>query len=614
MKWTKAKIIVAGLVLSAACVLAPQQLRAAVPEAQMDGVMGQSIEDETVYKDDIPAEETQYSLLRSAISLLSATSTQAVSTSYTQDFEDNSFTTDGDYTSATYYHRSDYEDYQLINGIDVSWWQAKNKTTTLLNWEEIHNAGIDFAFVRVGSRDSSSGSIYEDTAADSHIQAALENDINIGLYIFSQALTEKEAREEANFVLNQIDKYDWDVTLPIVIDREKGSYNRLTAGKLSKTKETAVCQAFADTIVEAGYQASVYASYSWIKSYINTDDLTDCGIWIARYNNTTTSNTKSGTAYADVPYDYDFWQYSSTSRVDGYSGNLDTNFWYKDTSIKTTGLKATAESATGPVTLSWGKAADDVTGYRVYRYDEDQDKYVYLKSTTSRKYTDEDVTSGKTYQYKVRCYWTIGGTNYYGNYSSVISVTTPPAKVTEVDTETRSSTYLTLNWKKVSGASGYRIYKYNTSSKSYEKVTTISKGSTVSYKITGLTAATEYQFKVRAYKKTDTGTLWGSSFSAYKDCTKPAQTKNLKAATKSSAVTLTWSKVARAGGYQIYRYNSKTKKYEKIATVKGNKTFSYKNTKLKKGSTMKYKVRAYKTYNGTNYYGAYSEVVSIKVK
>ena len=614
MKWTKAKIIVAGLVLSAACVLAPQQLRAAVPEAQMDGVMGQSIEDETVYKDDIPAEETQYSLLRSAISLLSATSTQAVSTSYTQDFEDNSFTTDGDYTSATYYHRSDYEDYQLINGIDVSWWQAKNKTTTLLNWEEIHNAGIDFAFVRVGSRDSSSGSIYEDTAADSHIQAALENDINIGLYIFSQALTEKEAREEANFVLNQIDKYDWDVTLPIVIDREKGSYNRLTAGKLSKTKETAVCQAFADTIVEAGYQASVYASYSWIKSYINTDDLTDCGIWIARYNNTTTSNTKSGTAYADVPYDYDFWQYSSTSRVDGYSGNLDTNFWYKDTSIKTTGVKASAESASGPVKLSWSETADDVTGYRVYRYDPEQEKYVYLKSTKNRSYTDENVSSGKTYQYKVRCYWTIGGTNYYGNYSSVVSVTTPPAKVSGVSTAVRSSTYLTLSWDKVSGASGYRIYKYNTSSKSYEKVTTISKGSTVSYKITGLTVATEYQFKVRAYKKTDTGTLWGSSSSAYKDCTKPAQTKNLKAATKSSAVTLTWSKVASAGGYRIYRYNSKTKKYEKIATVKGNKTFSYKNTKLKKGSTMKYKVRAYKTYNGTNYYGAYSEVVSIKVK
>lgn len=614
MKWTKAKIIVAGLVLSAACVLAPQQLRAAVPEAQMDGVMGQSIEDETVYKDDIPAEDTQYSLLRSAISLLSATSTQAVSTSYTQDFEDNSFTTDGDYTSATYYHRSDYEDYQLINGIDVSWWQAKNKTTTLLDWEEIHNSGIDFAFVRVGSRDSSSGSIYEDTAADSHIQAALENDINIGLYIFSQALTEKEAREEANFVLNQIDKYDWDVTLPIVIDREKGSYNRLTAGKLSKTKETAVCQAFADTIVEAGYQASVYASYSWIKSYINTDDLTDCGIWIARYNNTTTSNTKSGTAYADVPYDYDFWQYSSTSRVDGYSGILDTNFWYKDTSIKTTGVKASAESASGPVKLSWSEAADDVTGYRVYRYDPEQEKYVYLKSTRNRNYTDEDVSSGKTYQYKVRCYWTIGGTNYYGNYSSVVSVTTPPAKVSGVSTAVRSSTYLTLSWDKVSGASGYRIYRYNTDTQAYEKVITLTSGSTVSYKITGLAAAKEYQFKVRAYRKVDGVSTWGSSSAAYKDSTKPGQTKSLKASSKSSAVTLTWNKVTRASGYQVYRYNSKTKKYEKLATVKGNTTFSYKNTKLKRGTTVKYKVRAYKTYNGTNYYGAFSDIVSIKVK
>lgn len=614
MKWTKAKIIVAGLVLSAACVLAPQQLRAAVPEAQMDGVMGQSIEDETVYKDDIPAEETQYSLLRSAISLLSATSTQAVSTSYTQDFEDNSFTTDGDYTSATYYHRSDYEDYQLINGIDVSWWQAKNKTTTLLNWEEIHNAGIDFAFVRVGSRDSSNGRIYEDTSADSHIQAALDNDINVGLYIFSQALTEKEAKEEANFVLKQIDKYDWDVTLPIVIDREKGSYNRLTAGKLSKAKETAVCQAFADTITNEGYQASVYASYSWIKSYINTDDLEDCGIWIARYNNTTTSNSKRGNAYEDVPYDYDFWQYSSTSKVDGYRGNLDTNFWYKDTSIKTTGLKATAESATGPITLSWSKAADDVAGYRVYRYDADQDKYVYLKSTTSRKYTDEDVTSGKTYQYKVRCYWTIGGTNYYGTYSSAVSVTTPPAKVSEVDTETRSSIYLTLNWKKVSGASGYRIYKYNTSSKAYERAATIAGGSTVSYKITGLVSATEHQFKIRAYKKVGEETLWGSCSDVYKESTNPLKTRGVKVSTKSSAVTLKWDKVSRASGYRVYRYNSKTKKYDRVAIIKGSTTVSYKDAGLKKGSTVKYKIRAYKTYNDENCYGVYSDIVTIKVK
>lgn len=612
MKLLKAKVMVAGLVLAAACVIAPQQLKAEVPAAQMDGVMGQSIKDETVYEE---TPNLDALIMQGATATYSLpTMRAATGSSYSQDFLDSSFTTAGTYTSTTYYHKADYEDYQLINGIDVSWWQTKDKKNTALNWEKAHDAGIDFAFVRVGSRDTSDGSIYEDTAADSHIQAALDNDINIGLYIFSQALTEKEAREEAKFVLKQIDKYDWDVTLPIVIDREKGSHNRLTGGKLSKTKETAVCQAFADTITKEGYQASVYASYAWIKSYIDTDSLDKCGIWIARYNNTTTSNSKSGSAYEDVLYDYDFWQYSSISRVSGYAGNLDANFWYKDTAIKTTGLKAEAESASGPVTLSWSKAAEDVTGYRVYRYDATEDKYVYLKSTKSRSYSDEDVSSGKTYQYRVRCYWTIGGTNYYGNYSSVVSVTTPPAKVSNVSTEKKSSTYLTLSWKKVSGASGYRVYKYNTKTKAYEKVTTIASGSTTSYKVTGLTSATEYQFKVRAYKKAEDGNVWGSNSAVYKESTNPSKTKNLKLSTKSSAVTLSWSKVARSSGYAVYRYDSKTKKYVRIATIKSGKTVTYKDAKLKKGSTKHYKVRAYKTYNGTNYYGAYSDIVSIKVK
>ena len=271
LKFSKAKLMVAGLVLAAACVVAPQQLKAEVPAAQMDGVMGQSMEDETAYEE---TPNLDGLIMQGAAATYSLPTMRAAKgSSYSQDFLDSSFTTAGTYTRATYYHKVDYEDYQLFNGIDVSWWQTKDKKVTSVNWEKAHDAGIDFAFVRVGSRDTADGSIYFDTAADSHIQAALDNDINIGLYIFSQALTEKEAREEANFVLKQLKKYDWDVTLPIVIDREKGSHNRLTGGKLSKTKETAVCQAFADTITKAGYQASVYASYAWIKSYIDTDSL-----------------------------------------------------------------------------------------------------------------------------------------------------------------------------------------------------------------------------------------------------------------------------------------------------------------------------------------------------
>ena len=613
MKKPKLKLIAAGFALTVMCMIAPLSLKAQVSEPQMDGVMGQSLKDETIYHDGNTA-DSENARLRSTASLFSATPVSDAKSAYSQSFLSSSFLTEGAYTNASYYHKAAYKNYQLFHGIDVSWWQAQGKKTTLLDWSKIHDAGIDFAFVRVASRDSKDGSIYEDTAADSHIKAALKNNVNVGLYVFSQALTEKEAQEEAEFLLKQIKKYDWDVTLPLVIDRENGSYNRLVGGKLSKTKETAICQAFADTVAKAGYQASVYASYAWVKSYINTDKLENCGIWIARYNNTTTSNSKSGTAYADVPYDYDFWQYSSTAKVDGYSGSLDTNFWYKDTSIKTTGLKASAQSASGPVTLSWSKASEDVAGYRIYRYDEEQDKYVYLKSTKNLNYTDENVTSGTTYQYKVRCYWKIGGKNYYGNYSPVVSVTTPPSKVTNVSMAKRSSLYLTLSWEQVSGASGYRIYQYNESTEAYEKVTTISDADTTSYKITGLSSATEYQFKVRAYKKADGVTLWGSSSSVYRDYTNPLKTRNLTASTKSSSVTLKWDKVTRASGYRVYRYNSTTKKYERIAILKGNTTCSYIDSKLKKGSTVKYKVRAYKTYDGVNYYGVYSNILTIKVK
>ena len=564
MRFTKAKIVAAGMILAGICMIAPQQLRAEVPKTQMDGVMGQSIKEEM---DDtqISNVSTQNDGLLSTYAMPQLLGATKAASGYTQDFLDGSFTSKVDYTSVTYYHKSDYEDAQLLNGIDVSWWQAKNKKTTALNWEKIHDAGIDFAFVRVASRDTSDGSIYEDTAADSHIQAALENDINVGLYIFSQALTEKEAKQEAEYVLDLADKYGWDVTLPIVIDREKGSHNRLTGGKLSKAKETAVCQSFADTISDAGYQPVVYASYAWIKSYIDTDSLEDCGIWIARYNNTTTSNAKRGEPYADTE-------------------------------------------------LSWGKAADDVTGYRVYRYDEKQKKYVYMKQTSGKSFTDTDVTSGKTYQYRVRCFWTIGGTNYYGNYSSVVSATVPPAKVSDVKTQKRSSTYVTLGWSKISGSSGYRVYKYNTAEKKYESVATIAGGAEVSYKVTGLSGATTYKFKVKSYKKAEGETVWGEASDAHEECTNPLKVKNLRLQTKSCAVTLKWDKTSNVTGYQIYRYNSKTKKYDKIATIKNNKTFSYKDSKLKKGTASQYKVRAYKSYNGKTYVGTCSDVTKIKVK
>jgi hypothetical protein len=119
---------------------------------------------------------------------------------------------------------------------------------------------------------------------------------------------------------------------------------------------------------------------------------------------------------------------------------------------------------------------------------------------------------------------------------------------------------------------------------------------------------------VRGYWTIGGTKYFGAYSTVLTTTTKPAKVKELKLTTKSSAVTLSWKKVSRATGYQIYRLNKKTGKYEKLTTVKSANTCTYKNTKLTKGSSYTYKVRAYKTYNGKNYYGSFSTAVKITVK
>lgn len=696
-------------VVAATCVIAPQTAKADV-KIEPDGVMGQSVVDETIYD---PAED--YVWLSSNIEAPAQFSADDMpmlrAATYTKLFLESSFTTVSDLNNSTYYHDSVYEDCEILNGIDVSWWQGggKGSTTSKINWKKMHAAGADFAFVRAASRDTADGSIYEDTTASAHINGAQANKMNVGLYIFSQAVNSNEAVEEADYVLNLIDQYDWDIDMPIIIDREAGRMTkRLTKAKLSKAKETAVVQAFADEITSAGYKAGVYASYSWYKDKMNADDLEDCAIWIARYNNMTTSNAKSGTPYADVLCDYEFWQYSSQkpSASTGYTSNLDVDFWYKDTNVTTENLTMSKNTA-NTITLAWDDA-DDADAYRVYRYNEGTGQYDYLATTSDTGFTDTNLQSGTNYQYKVRCVWTIGGNNYYGTYSSALTVPTLPAQVTNVRVDKQTGKTVSLAWDSVNGADGYRIYQYNSDSDSYEELDTVGADRT-SYEVTGLASACEYRFKIRASKTMNANTYWGEysekvvavtkpdkvaelsartlgaseieltwkksshvtgyqiyrldgqtgkyvkiatveesmpasyidrklsaateysykvrayknfegtsyygSFSNVKSqVTKPDKVQRLKASTKASAVTLKWAASENVTGYQIYRLNTKTKKYEKIATINGADKITYKNKSLKKGKTYRYKIRAYKKYNGTTYYGGFSSVSRIKVK
>ncbi|MHB1484556.1 MAG: S8 family serine peptidase [Saccharofermentanales bacterium] len=78
-----------------------------------------------------------------------------------------------------------------------------------------------------------------------------------------------------------------------------------------------------------------------------------------------------------------------------------------------------------------------------------------------------------------------------------------------------------------------------------------------------------------------------------------------------NSIKLTWSAIAGANGYEIFRASSSTGVYSLIATISSSAA-AYSNTGLATGSTYYYKIRAYSFIGATKAYGGYSSVVYAK--
>ena len=97
-------------------------------------------------------------------------------------------------------------------GIDVSAHQGN------IDWVKVKKSGVRFAMIRVGARGYTSGTISMDKYFIRNIQNANKVGIYVGVYFFSQAANEKEALEEAEFVINCIRKYK--ISMPVAFDSE----------------------------------------------------------------------------------------------------------------------------------------------------------------------------------------------------------------------------------------------------------------------------------------------------------------------------------------------------------------------------------------------------------
>lgn len=199
------------------------------------------------------------------------------------------------------------------NGIDVSKWQGK------IDWQKVKNSGIEFAFIRIGYR-GENGIVYKDANADYNIQQAQKAGVLVGVYFFSTAVSETEAREEAEWTLRAIEGYK--ISYPVVYDCEgyKNSLSRMF--HLSAEERTTHAVAFLETVKDAGYDVMFYGARGEIEdeAYWDIQRIEKrYKVWVAQY---------TGTVYPqkDKP-DYQgkvsAWQYTNKGRVDGVSENVD---------------------------------------------------------------------------------------------------------------------------------------------------------------------------------------------------------------------------------------------------------------------------------------------------
>jgi GH25 family lysozyme M1 (1,4-beta-N-acetylmuramidase)/fibronectin type 3 domain-containing protein len=511
-------------------------------------------------------------------------------------------TTDSPFTDLTYTHENKFEGYELINGIDVSKWQnlAMKDQNYEIDWAACKEAGVDFVFVRVGNRAQATGEIMEDPYYKQNIEGALANDISVGVYFFSEALTTKEAKEEAKFVLNCIQ--DYDITLPVVIDYEDASGRvnaAYTDGSLTQTSATKVIRAFCKYVEDAGYTPMVYANSDYLQYRLNGAELAkDYKIWYARY-----AQEIDPQKYYNENYEY--WQYST-----GYIGSMlvDCNFLYKNFNIETNPPSA-ADQTVDSITLEWEKTSDAL-GYRVYRLNPDTGKYTKIATTKDFTYTDTGLSAGTEYTYKIRAYWTIGSTTYTAKYSTTVAASTSVKQVKNLTVSARTGDSITLSWDAVSKASGYNIYRYDADSEEYLEIGSVSGKSNTTYQVTGLSGSKEYKFVVRAYRNSNGEKLTGEASEALSTRTNPVKVKSLTAsATTASSISLEFTTQKRVTGYYVYRYDASAEKWKKIGTSTDG-TFT--DDTVAVSTAYKYRVRAYKTSGDVTYYGKYSSVLTVR--
>lgn len=180
------------------------------------------------------------------------------------------------------------------------------------------------------------------------------------------------------------------------------------------------------------------------------------------------------------------------------------------TSGKVTGIKAVSYNST-TIKISWSKKSR-ASGYKIYRATSKNGKYRLVKNIRKGSITswkNSKVSTEKTYYYKVKAYqqykrhkkYRYRYTKYSNKVHSYARSSVRNAK-THVDVNGTE-----LMWNKISGASGYKVYRATSSGGKYSLLKTVKGEGTVRYST--FAEGTKF-YKVRAYKTINGKTVYSN--------------------------------------------------------------------------------------------------------
>lgn len=189
-------------------------------------------------------------------------------------------------------------------GVDVSDHQG------WIDWNAVSGDDIDFAYIRLGNRGYTEGAIFEDQYYEYNIDSAHDAGLDVGVYFFSQAINEEEAREEAEFVLEKLNGRTLE--LPIAWDHEVVEDPSGRANNIDRETLTKCAQAFFDVIEAAGYKTILYGNTHDL-ARIDLEALNAEPLWLAEY----------GVDKPTPKLDLALWQYTNGATVAGIDGAVD---------------------------------------------------------------------------------------------------------------------------------------------------------------------------------------------------------------------------------------------------------------------------------------------------